>query len=281
MRRHLFALCAALAVALSGAFVLPVAQPASAQTASAPLRANLSAVMDNGTVTYSLTLANDSDTAVSQIYAAVQVPTGLTNFRVSATPTGAAFKGIELGAAAWIPDQVPAHGSVGPFSYQASVLGATPAAVNGFVHWLSPSDSSLLTSTVSPTMSGLPEGTIQITPVVPGMGEHWADPKNLPLGPIYGVYGGKIIFLEYMISQNDFRNGVKHTQLTGNKSLPAIDRIDFEFQPNGHEGYEVPHYDIHEYMISHSDHTAITPSSQATERRRWERGGLTGRRRLP
>jgi len=259
MRRLLSALCAGLAVALSGAFVLPGTQSASAQTAAAPPRANLSAVMDNGTVTYSLTLANDSDTAISQIYAAVPVPAGLTDFKVSATPTGATFKGIELGAAAWVLDRVPAHGSAGPFSYQARVSGATPAPASGFVHWLSPSDSSLVTGAVSPMMSGLPKGTIQITPVVPGMGEHWADPKNLPLGPIYGVYGGKITFLEYMISQDDFVKGVNHTELARNESLPAIDHIDFEFQPNGHEGYEIPHYDIHEYMISHSDHTAITP----------------------
>lgn len=259
MRRSLLALFAALAVAISGILALAHAPSTQAQTATTPLRASLSAVMDNGTITYSLTLSNDSATEVSQLYAAVPVPSGLTNVRATATPTGAVFRGIESGSAAWILDRVPAHGSAGPFTYQADVTGATPAPVSAFVHWLSPSDSSLTTDPVSPTMSGLPEGTIQITPVVPGMGEHWANPTNLPLGPIYGVHGGKITFLEYMVAQQDFASGSDHTQLPGNASLPAIDHIDMEFVPNGHEGFEVHHYDIHAYMVSHSDHMAIMP----------------------
>ncbi len=42
----------------------------------------------------------------------------------------------------------------------------------------------------------LPDGTIQLTPSVPGMGEHWANPKDMPVGPIYGVEGGKLVFIE-------------------------------------------------------------------------------------
>ena len=39
----------------------------------------------------------------------------------------------------------------------------------------------------------LPAGTIKVSPPVPGMGEHWANPRNLPLGPIYCVTNGKVI----------------------------------------------------------------------------------------
>ncbi len=30
-------------------------------------------------------------------------------------------------------------------------------------------------------------GTVQPTPAIPGMGEHWANPGDMPLGPIYKV----------------------------------------------------------------------------------------------
>jgi hypothetical protein len=29
----------------------------------------------------------------------------------------------------------------------------------------------------------LPEGSIKLTPVVPAMGEHWAKPQDMPIGP--------------------------------------------------------------------------------------------------
>ena len=36
-----------------------------------------------------------------------------------------------------------------------------------------------------PLASSLPDSVVKISPVVPEMGEHWANPKDLPLGPIY------------------------------------------------------------------------------------------------
>ncbi|HZG75739.1 MAG TPA: hypothetical protein VEZ72_07755, partial [Paenibacillus sp.] len=101
----------------------------------------------------------------------------------------------------------------------------------------------------------LPEGTIQLDPVVvPAMGEHWANPAagELPTGPIYGVYEGKLVFLEYMIAQEDFANGVNHRNLGGMKGVPSpeVVQTDIEFQPTGHPGMEVPHDDIHMYFIT-------------------------------
>lgn len=45
---------------------------------------------------------------------------------------------------------------------------------------------------------GLPEGTVQGSPCVPGMGEHWAKPSELPFGPIYGIMGDRPVFVEIM-----------------------------------------------------------------------------------
>lgn len=106
----------------------------------------------------------------------------------------------------------------------------------------------------------LPEGTIQLDPnVVPAMGEHWANPADMPTGPIYGVYEGKLVFIEYMISQQDFADGVSFENLEGMKGLPSptIVQSDIEFVPNGHPGFEIPHYDLHFYFISNEDQQQI------------------------
>jgi hypothetical protein len=101
-----------------------------------------------------------------------------------------------------------------------------------------------------PGIDILPEATVQISPVVPGMGEHWANPADLPLGPIYCVYEGKVICLEYMISQEDLAAGKSWPELTGLKNLPPIDHVNMGFEPDGHHGYEIPHYDMHIYFVS-------------------------------
>jgi len=106
---------------------------------------------------------------------------------------------------------------------------------------------------------GLPEGVVQISPCVPGMGEHWADPKNMPLGPIYGVMGDEVVFVELMPAQADFAAGKSWHEVLVPPAGQVIDHVDFDYLPEGHEGYEVPHYDIHAYFVPHSGHMAFCP----------------------
>ena len=103
----------------------------------------------------------------------------------------------------------------------------------------------------------LPEGTIQVSPVIPGMGEHWANPGDLPLGPIYCVHEGKIVCLEFMMPQEEFSAGKSWTDLSGIPDLPSIDHVNIDFEANGHEGFEVPHYDVHLYFIDPAEQKAI------------------------
>ncbi|CAK4870500.1 unnamed protein product, partial [Aphanomyces euteiches] len=89
----------------------------------------------------------------------------------------------------------------------------------------------------------LPPGTVPLDPaVVPAMGEHWANPQvgDAPMGPIYGVYKWKLVFIEYMIAQEDFIQGKSHINLGGMKGLPMprIEQTDIEFQAHGHPGFE-------------------------------------------
>ena len=108
-----------------------------------------------------------------------------------------------------------------------------------------------------PGTDALPEGTIQVSPLVPGMGEHWANPEDLPLGPIYCVHEGKVVCLEFMMAQEDFSAGKSWSELAGVEGLPAADHVNIGFEPQGHEGYEVPHYDIHMYFLSPEEIAAI------------------------
>ncbi len=109
--------------------------------------------------------------------------------------------------------------------------------------------------------SGLPAGSVQLSPCVPGMGEHWANPDDMPFGPIYGVKDGRLVFVEVMISQEDFNSGKSWTDVLHPAQDYAIDHLDIEFGSQGHEGYEIPHYDLHAYFVSHETHTAFCPPS--------------------
>lgn len=102
----------------------------------------------------------------------------------------------------------------------------------------------------------LPDGVVQVSPEVPAMGAHWGAPDDLPLGPIYGSHDGEVVFLEFMIAQADFEAGKSYIQLASKLDfeLPAVDHVDIEFIANGHEGFEVPHYDVHLYFVSHDEH---------------------------
>jgi hypothetical protein len=101
-----------------------------------------------------------------------------------------------------------------------------------------------------PDANILPARIVQISPVVPLMGEHWAETATLPLGPIYCVHEGKIVCLEFMISQADFEAGKSWPALSGIKGLPPVDHVSVGFEPQGHEGFEVPHFDVHMFFIS-------------------------------
>jgi hypothetical protein len=108
-----------------------------------------------------------------------------------------------------------------------------------------------------PDAGTLPEGTIQLSGVVPAMGEHWGNPADMPLGPIYCIHEGKVVCLEFMIAQEAFAAGESWPNLAGMDGLPPVDHISIAFEPQGHEGYEIPHYDIHLYFLSPEEIAAI------------------------
>jgi hypothetical protein len=107
--------------------------------------------------------------------------------------------------------------------------------------------------------AGIPANALLVSPCVATMGEHWADLKDLPLGPIYGVWQNKPVFTEIMVSVKQLQQGFSYANI---HALPgyAIDHIDVSFEPNGHEGFPVPHYDIHAYYVSPAVQATICPN---------------------
>lgn len=113
----------------------------------------------------------------------------------------------------------------------------------------------------------LPEGAQKLSDVIPQMGEHWANPAQLPLGPLYLVYKGEVVGIEYMWTEDMMQElsiptpeGVE--EFSALVSLPVgvtVDHVDVAFMLHGHEGFEVPHWDIHLYFISQEEKAAIMP----------------------
>ncbi|HET9343099.1 MAG TPA: hypothetical protein VFO25_09330 [Candidatus Eremiobacteraceae bacterium] len=101
---------------------------------------------------------------------------------------------------------------------------------------------------------GLPKGVSAVLGCIPTMGYHYANLKDLPFGPIYGWYDGKPTFTEIMVDQKLFESGKSWDEQL--KPLPGyhIDHVDIWFEPHGHPGYPIPHYDIHAWYIPHAEH---------------------------
>lgn len=110
-----------------------------------------------------------------------------------------------------------------------------------------------------PNASMMPANIVKVSETVPGMGEHWADPATLPLGPIYCVHKGKIVCLEYMMAQSDYAEGKSWPMLKGMDGLPPVNHVDISMQPHGHEGFEVPHYDVHLYFLEPAEMAKVQP----------------------
>jgi hypothetical protein len=107
--------------------------------------------------------------------------------------------------------------------------------------------------------AGIPADAVKVSACIASMGEHWASLKNLPMGPIYGVWQGKPVFTEMMVSVKQLQQGFSYADI---HALPGytIDHVDFEYEPNGHEGFPVPHYDIHAYYVSPAVQATICPN---------------------
>lgn len=106
--------------------------------------------------------------------------------------------------------------------------------------------------------AGIPADYVMASPCVATMGEHWVNPSDLNK-PIYGTYQGKPVFTEIMVPLAQLQKGYSVADI---RALPGyrIDHVDFQFEPNGHPGMPVPHYDLHAYYVSAAMQATICPN---------------------
>jgi hypothetical protein len=106
---------------------------------------------------------------------------------------------------------------------------------------------------------GIPADAVMVSPCIATMGEHWANPKNLPLGPIYGVWRGTLVFTEIMVTAKQLARGFSYANL---RALPgySIDHVDFKYEPHGHPGLPLAHYDLHAYYVTPAVQATICPN---------------------
>jgi hypothetical protein len=121
-----------------------------------------------------------------------------------------------------------------PFLAAAALAVATPAVADGLSHL--------------PRVSDIAPDAVAISPHVPHMGEHWANPANLPLGPVYCVIDGHVVCVEYMFLASDLTAGANWTGIGTGMETPPVTRIDMEFKPDGVGPMPVPLYQLHVYF---------------------------------
>jgi hypothetical protein len=130
----------------------------------------------------------------------------------------------------------------------------------------------------------LPAGAVKLSGCIPGMGEHWADPADLPQGPFYGVENGEVLSIEYMWSpdqvpgfntakftQQQFLDYLKQHNLSfagfiqQNSKLHDLHRYNvasFDLSNSGpHLGMIEPHLDLHFNFVDAQRLALVCPDS--------------------
>lgn len=122
-----------------------------------------------------------------------------------------------------------------PLTLAATCLAlAAPVAADGLSHL--------------PLLSEIAPDAVAISPHVPHMGAHWAQPANLPLGPIYCEIDGRVVCVEYMFLASDLASGTDWTDIATGMQTPPITRVDMEYKPDGVGPFQEPLYQLHLYF---------------------------------
>jgi hypothetical protein len=102
----------------------------------------------------------------------------------------------------------------------------------------------------------VPKGATVIEQCAKGRGTQYVLPSDIPHGPVYNVYQGKVIGIEYMVSDADVANKASFLglPLDGKK----YDHLDIGLESEGHAGFPVQHHHVDLYNISRTASEAIT-----------------------
>jgi hypothetical protein len=132
----------------------------------------------------------------------------------------------------------------------------------------------------------IPKDAVQVSGCLPYMGIHWVRPQDVPHGPYYVTYNGKLTAVEYMFRPDEIP-GQTIAQASpsaflaymSNHPLSDLTRPAFTFDLAGvngikfmniewtapHAGFLVPHYDVHFYLVSKEETQTICPNAKLEE----------------
>jgi hypothetical protein len=119
---------------------------------------------------------------------------------------------------------------------------------------MTPAMAKMMMTPGKPHPAGLPADVAPWMGCIPSMGFHYVNPKNIPFGPIYGYYNGKAVFTEIMVDKKKFDAGGSWSDQLHPLPGYAIKEVDIWYEPHGHPGYTIPHYDIHAWYVSYAEH---------------------------
>lgn len=137
-------------------------------------------------------------------------------------------------------------------------LGFVAAGATGFS--LSDSGDNKSTEIKAPIVMdeelAVPKDATIIAECAKGRGKQYVLPKDIPQGPVYNVWNGKVIGIEYMLGQKDVaaNKDFLNLPLEGVK----YDHINIGLLSKGHSGFTDPHYHVDVFTISHEEASKIT-----------------------
>jgi hypothetical protein len=116
--------------------------------------------------------------------------------------------------------------------------------------------ASVNNASVAAASLQVPKGATIIEQCDAHKGTQYALPSDIPHGPVYNVYKGKVIGVEYMIGKQDLANDESfyNLPLFGQK----YNHMNIGLLSEGHAGYPVPHYHVDIYTVSYAAEQAIT-----------------------
>lgn len=130
------------------------------------------------------------------------------------------------------------------------------AAASGFTFKKQTAQQIAQTPEVIAKELKFPDDATVISECAKGRGKQYVRPKDIPQGPVYNVFNGKVIGIEYMLGQKDVLANKDYLNLL----LEGVtyDHLNVGLLSKGHSGYPEPHYHIDVFTVSHEEASKIT-----------------------
>ncbi len=102
----------------------------------------------------------------------------------------------------------------------------------------------------------VPKDATVIAECAKGRGKQYVLPKDIPQGPVYNVWNGKVIGIEYMLGQKEVAANKDFLDLP--LENVKYDHINIGLLSKGHSGFPEPHYHVDVFTVSHEEAVKIT-----------------------